>query len=249
MTGPDRDIFPIPSPGRFRHEFLLRKPPFWLASLVVIVFLGAFIPLALIARSRATTSEKPRVHLMMDMANQPRYSTQQPSTVFADGRAMRAPVPGTVARGMLADNDHYDRGFELVKAGEGEWQISYFNGLPANVKLDSRMLTRGQTVFNIYCSACHGRDGYGHGAVNERALEKQEPKWVPAANLHTDEIRSRVDGHIYNTIRNGIRTMPGYGSQIDVKDRWAVVAYVRALQRSQNATLDDVPSDQRDKIK
>lgn len=249
MSGYERDSLPIPTPGRLQRELLLRKPPFWMVSGLIILVAASLVPLALIMLARSSTSTKPRVHIFQDMDNQPRYSTQQPSPVFADGRAMRPPVSGTVARGMLGGNDHFDRGFELLKAGDNDWQINYLNGLPAQVVLDARILRRGQTLYNTYCYPCHGLDGYGNGPINARALEKQEPKWVPAANLHGDEIRSRPDGHIYNTIRNGIRTMPGYAAQIDTKDRWAVVAYVRALQRSQNATLDDVPSDQRDKLK
>lgn len=252
MSGPEKDTFLIPTPGRLRKDFLLSgKTPFWIISTVLIIGSAAVTSLTLIARSRAVTSDKPRVHLVLDMAIQPKYSTQQPSSVFVDGRSMRPPVPGTVARGMLGADDHFERGFELVKAGETEWQVNYFNGFPRNVPVDERTLTRGKKMFDIYCAPCHGLDGYGHGPVNERATRpgKEEPKWIPAANLHTDEIRSRADGHIYNTIHNGIRSMPAYGPQIETKDRWAIVAYVRALQRSQNATLDDVPTEARGNLK
>jgi mono/diheme cytochrome c family protein len=103
---------------------------------------------------------------------------------------------------------------------------------------------RGQQRFNIYCAVCHGTDGYGNGPVNNRAVQRQEQKWVPAANLHSDVVRSRPDGHIFNTITNGIRNMAGYGSQIPVQDRWAIVAYLRALQLSQHAPASAVPAEQ-----
>ena len=104
--------------------------------------------------------------------------------------------------------------------------------------------TSGQQMYSNYCAPCHGLDGYGHGPINERAQElqvKSEAQWSPAADLHGDTIRGRADGHLYNTINNGIRNMPGYGAQIPVADRWAIVAYLRALQLSQHAPADSVP--------
>ena len=85
-------------------------------------------------------------------------------------------------------------------------------------------------------------------AVNARAVEKQEPKWVPAANLHSDVVRGRPDGHLFNTITNGIRTMPAYGPQIPAADRWAIVAYVRALQLSRHAKASVLTADERAKL-
>ena len=83
----------------------------------------------------------------------------------------------------------------------------------------------------------------------ERAVERQGPKWVPAANLHSDIVRSRPYGHLFNTVTNGIRNMPGYGSQIPIQDRWAIVAYLRALQLSQHAPASAVPTDKIDSMR
>lgn len=85
--------------------------------------------------------------------------------------------------------------------------------------------------------------------VSQRADQLQEGTWTPPTSFHTDLVRARSEGHLYNTISNGIRNMPSYGSQIPVDDRWAIVAYVRALQRSQNATIDDVPADLRAQLR
>jgi mono/diheme cytochrome c family protein len=127
--------------------------------------------------------------------------------------------------------------------------VQFFDSLPSQVKLSPELLKRGQERFNIYCAVCHGLDGYGNGAVNARAVEKQEPKWVPAANLHSDTVRSRPDGHLFNTVTNGIRNMAGYGSQISTEDRWAIVAYLRALQLSQHAPATALPKEKLDSMK
>ena len=85
--------------------------------------------------------------------------------------------------------------------------------------------------------------------MNQRAIERQEPRWVPAANLHSDLVRSRSYGHLFNTVTNGIRNMPGYGSQSSTQDRWAIVAYLRALQLSQHAPASAVPADKIDSMR
>ncbi|MCC7146286.1 MAG: cytochrome c [Phycisphaeraceae bacterium] len=228
--------------------------PFWMISAGLIAVALSWIPLALIARARTSLSDKPRIQLMQDMGVQPRYGPQAGSAVFADGRAMRLPVAGTVARGRVEDDDHFDRGYALAADPQtGATEVVYFQGLPARLTADrpgvERLLARGQTLYNIYCAPCHGVDGYGHGPVNERALELEEPTWVPAASLHTEQTRGRADGYLYNAIRNGVRTMPSYGSQIETADRWAIVAYLRALQKSQHAGMDDVPPQARETLR
>jgi mono/diheme cytochrome c family protein len=102
---------------------------------------------------------------------------------------------------------------------------------------------------DIYCSPCHGLAGYGDGMVAKRAEELQEGTWTPPSSMHSDLIRVRPAGQLFNTITNGIRNMPAYGQQISVEDRWAIVAYVRALQRSQAATVEDVPRDLRTSLR
>lgn len=250
MSGPSRERLPIPTPARLKRELRLPRVPFLLIAVAIIALAVSWVPLVFLLRARVVPSDKPRVHIIQDMDNQPRYSTQQPSAVFVDGRAMRPPVPGTVARGHLALDDHYERGFAMVRdSATNAWKVDYFQGLPAQVSVDARLLQRGRQMFNIYCATCHGQDGYGNGPINQRAQDKQEPKWVPPSNLHSEDIRQRSEGHLYNTIRNGIRNMPGYAAQIDTPDRWAIVAYVRALQQSQHAKIDDIPTDQRDKLR
>jgi mono/diheme cytochrome c family protein len=218
------------------------KVPFPFVSLGIISVFASWIPLVYFARARATLSKEPRVAIFQDMGVQPKYREQQSSEIFADGRADRPQIVGTVARGRLEADDHYYRGFTMESTGSTTQPFTpkFFEDFPPQVKVDAKLLARGQERFNIYCSVCHGLDGYGHGAINERAQElmQQDPphatNWVPAANLTADPAKSRPVGHLYNTINVGIRNMPGYGPQIPVEDRWAIVAYVRALQLAQD---------------
>jgi mono/diheme cytochrome c family protein len=226
---PDKSLPPVTYAPRSPR---LRRPPFWMTSIIVIFVVASWVPLVLIARARVTPSTEPRVSFVQDMGSQPKYREQQASDVFADGRADRLPVPGTVARGHLMEDDNLYRGF--TRAGQGQ-PAKFVDGFPQQVKVTQAFVERGRERFNIYCAPCHGQDGVGAGPVHVRATELQESKWVPPANLHTDVVRGRANGHLYNTITVGIRNMPGYGQQINVSDRWAIVAYVRALQVSQNA--------------
>ncbi|MFG0288519.1 MAG: quinol:electron acceptor oxidoreductase subunit ActD [Rhodopirellula sp. JB044] len=116
--------------------------------------------------------------------------------------------------------------------------------------IDQAVLERGQQQFNVYCSVCHGMNGRGNGLVNQRAQRILATTWTPPSNLHDETLYQDAypDGKLFSTISNGIRKMPGYASQIRAKDRWAIVSYVRALQASQNASLEDVPAAQRKAI-
>ncbi len=207
--------------------------PRWLISIVVILVALSWIPIALALRARTVKTTKPRIHIIQDMDNQPKVKAQSRLMLFADRRGMRPLVPGTVARGSVIG----DPALELGKSENGEW----IEAMPVTVTMP--LLERGRQRFGIYCSPCHGLAGYGDGMVAKRADQLQEGTWTPPTSLHTELVRSRSDGHLFNTIANGIRNMPSYGSQIPVEDRWAIVAYVRALQRSQNATIDDFPAD------
>ena len=109
----------------------------------------------------------------------------------------------------------------------------------------SSLLERGQERYEIFCAPCHGLAGYGDGMVAKTADGLQEGTWTPPSSFHTDLVRERPVGHLFNTVTHGIRNMPAHGPQIPVEDRWAVVAYVKALQRSQHATVDDVPEAER----
>ncbi len=165
-----------------------------------------------------------------DMDRQQKYKAQtlyRGKGLFADDRSNRMPVPGTVAVGHLKDDDASFRG---IVGGQ------YIGKLP--VKIDAALLKTGQTRFNTYCSPCHDRTGSGQGIVPKRTL------WLPT-NLHEDRIVAMPDGEIFDVISNGRRTMHGYRYQILEADRWAIVAYVRALQRSDRGTVEDVPAELR----
>ena len=205
---------------------------------IIIVAVLALIPPVMIALARAQKSTKPRIHLIQDMDNQARFKAQSLNPLFADTRAMRPAVPGTVARGMLNEDAHFHEG----KVGD-EWASIF------PIPVDAALMRRGRERFDIYCTPCHGYEGSGNGIVNVRADKLMEGTWIPPTSLHVDQVRSQEHGKIYNTIANGIRKMPAYGDQIAPHDRWAVVAYVRALQRSQNAKLEDVPQDVRASLK
>ena len=214
-------------------------PPFWLTSLLLVGACLSILLIAMLLNSRTSTSPLPRVHFIQDMDNQVKAKTQHASEVFADGREIRPRIPGTVSFGQFMDDDHLWHGFtQKWDAAKNDWTVNFDSDIP--IKVDDALLRTGQKKFNTYCMPCHGFDGQGNGPINQRAQELQaNPQlglgmsWVPPSNL-TDETRSaRPGGHIFNTITNGIRNMSGYGSQIpDPHDRWAVVAYVRALQLS-----------------
>lgn len=212
--------------------------PTWILYLLITLATLALLPIAWIARVRNIPSETPRLHLIQDMDNQGRYKAQQGNPIFKDGRAMRKPVAGTVARGELRADSALYRG--LTDTG-------YVNQFPMAVT--SEVMDRGQRQFDIFCSPCHGLSGYGDGMVNKRAEALQQGAWIPPASLHDAPYTERELGHYFNTITNGIRNMPAYGSQIDVEDRWAIVAYMKALQLSQNAPLEDIPAAQRSTIR
>lgn len=232
----DDDLPPgVPPVTYAPREPRLRRPPFPAIAIAIVAVVGSWVPLVLFARGRVSKSEHPRVQLAQDMGTQPKYREQQTSELFVDGRADRPHVVGTVARGKAFDDDHLYRGYTMTEAGGqgGKPQVKFFDDFPSQVKVDEALMHRGRERYTIYCSACHGHDGYGKGMVSTRADEIGMP--INAASFHTDVVRGRPNGHIFNTITNGIRNMPAYAAQIPVEDRWAIVAYVRALELSQNA--------------
>ena len=194
----------------------------------------ALIPPVVFARMRATPSPNRPIHIFWDMDFQPKFKTQVANPLFADGRAMRPPVAGTVARGEAYADSHMYEGVV-----DGQWATA----LPQGMSMDVATLERGHQRFDIYCSACHGYAGFGDGAVNRRAMELvanaagpvNGTQWVAAKSLHDDTTRHQPVGQLFNTITHGIRNMAGYGSQIPTEDRWAIAAYVKALQLSQDA--------------
>jgi mono/diheme cytochrome c family protein len=197
----------------------------------------ALLPAAMISRARTSKSPTPRINLIPDMDYQPKYLPQSENRLFADGRAMRPRMEGTIARGQLQEDDHLHRG-----------RIGDQGAASIPLPVTKAVMERGRERFDIHCAVCHGAAGFGDGMVAKRADELAQlgkASWTPPTSLHEEIVRQRPDGHIFNTITNGIRNMPAYGSQVSVEDRWAIVAYVRALQRSQNASVADVPEDVR----
>jgi mono/diheme cytochrome c family protein len=207
---------------------------------VGVLVLLSLLPPLLIARYRAVPKSEPRIHPILDMDQQPKYLPQAASPLFADGRAMRPPVPGTVAQGRLDADEHLYRG----RSG-GQWATTF--PIPVNMA----MMDRGRERFNIYCAVCHGLlgDGGASSVVSARAIRREDKGWVPPLSLHVPNVRGQAAGEIFNTITNGIRTMPAYASQIPEADRWAIILYVRALQRSQNADVKDVPAELRPQLR
>ena len=214
------------------------RVPRWLVYATAVLVVLSWVPIALIMRARNVSSDTPRIHIIQDMDNQAKVKPQQRNPMFADRRGMRPPVTGTVARGGLALEDALERGLR-----DADDVTSWVESIP--VPITMQVMRRGQERYDVFCSPCHGLAGHGDGMVSKRAEDLQEGTWTPPSSLHSDLIRSRPVGQLYNTITNGIRNMPAYGPQISVADRWAIVAYVRALQRSQAATVDDVPNELR----
>ncbi len=380
-----------------------KKIPSFLLIAIAVVIAFSMIPALVVARMRVTKSSSPRFHIFPDMDFSPAKDAQQISTLFADGRAMRPDVPGTVSRGGLDWDVDFQTGIDMEKlaqvdaprarqlvammqsdtevveadgevageeeavkevveetteevqadepstdepsadepaseepaAEEPEAEMTEEAEAPAEeepaaeetesteetpaeeepaeeepaeeemtaeetpaeeaaaeepvaeakteepeaeaskpeaptalapasgptvdttpwltdnpLAIDAAVLERGQQQFNIYCSVCHGMNGRGNGLVNQRAQRILATTWTPPSNLHDATLYQDVypDGKLFGTISNGVRKMPGYAAQIRAKDRWAIVSYVRALQASQNASLDEVPASQREAI-
>lgn len=177
--------------------------------------------------------DKPPIQVFPDMDKQPKYKAQAASPYFADGRTSRKPPTGTVARGAL----HED---EAVFTGKQNGQEVAVIPVP----IDEALMLRGQERFNINCAPCHSRVGDGQGIVRLRGANQLLP-----ANLTEQRLLSVTDGYLFNVITNGKNTMQALGQNIPAADRWAIVAYVRALQRAHNAKLEDVPADQRASVK
>jgi mono/diheme cytochrome c family protein len=209
--------------------------------LPTILFLAltlAALPFAVVFKARATHSRLPRVHPIQGMDNQGRFKSQQVNPLFADARAERPPVAGTIARGRLPSEDGARLGIH-----DGAWVEAF------PVPVTDTLVRRGQERYGIYCSPCHGLAGFGDGMVAVRADRLQEGTWVPPTSLHDATVLARPVGHLYNSITNGIRTMPSYAPQIGEGDRWAVVAYVRALQLSQRAPVTLLTAEERARLR
>ncbi len=167
---------------------------------------------------------------LQKMGTQPRYEPLAPSDLFPDGQSARPPVPGALARGHTQDDP-------LLFTGKvGNQDATVF---PFPITRD--VLARGQERYNIYCAPCHGQTGGGSGMIVQRGF-------TAPPTFHKDRLRNAPVGHLFDVMTNGFGAMPSYATQIPVADRWAIIAYIRALQLSQHATIDDVPPDQRNNL-
>ena len=189
----------------------------------------------------AATLRLPRVVLLclavgvaigcrQDMHVQPRYEPLGKSDFFSDGRAARPPVPGTIARGHLRIDEH-------LYAGKN-------NGVPVDAfpfPITRKDLERGQERYNIYCAPCHDQTGSGRGMIVQRGFP--EPP-----SYHLDRLRNAPVGHFFDVMTNGYGTMYSYADRVSPEDRWRIAAYIRALQLSARATIDDVPEKERSKL-
>lgn len=184
----------------------------------------AMVASAVLVSCRGQEMADPPVHLNPNMDSQPRYDPQSTSKFYEDRRTMRTPVDGTVSRGNLNDDEVFTQGCD-----DGRYVLK------GPVSLTAPTLARGQERYDIFCAPCHDKTGYGEGLVIKRGYPKP-------INFHEEYARKMPDGQVYAAITNGVRNMPGYAAQIPVADRWAIVAYMRALQFSQAATVEDVPA-------
>ena len=155
-----------------------------------------------------------------NMETQPKYSEYEPAPLFRDGRVLQAPVAGTLARGDLA---------RAAQAAQ-------------KPPLSAELLARGQQEFDVFCSPCHGRVGDGNGIIVQRGMPRPR-------SFHEDRLRQAPDQHFLDAITAGYGAMYSYAARVQPRDRWAIIAYVRALQLSQHATLDDMPAAERERLR
>ncbi len=175
----------------------------------------------------------------LDMWRQPKLKGQQESGFFADQSAMRLPVAGTMAHGHYVESEALATGFET--APNGRKKLVAVIPIPVT----EAVLKRGQDRFNIFCTPCHGKVGDGLGMIAQRGFALRRPP----GNYHTDRLRKMPVGHFYDVITNGYGAMFSYASRIqDMKDRWAIVAYIRVLQESQHASVNDLSAEERAKL-
>lgn len=170
-------------------------------------------------------SHEPPIHPNPNMDNQKRYNPQSENLFFKDHRAMRIAPSGTISRGNLKEDTYFYTGM-----------INNQHGDKLPMPLTRELLERGQSRFNIYCSVCHGAAGFGDSIMVTKGL-------IPPPSYHDPRLLGSPIGHFFHVMTNGIRTMPSYSAQIPAQDRWAIAAYIRALQWSQLGELEQIPED------
>ena len=203
---------------------------------VYLVTLFVCVLLVSILGFRGTTFTSPPLDVFPEwafpsMEHQPKLRPQSASAFFADGRASRPRIPGTVARGRRDDD-------ALLVTGKEDARLTEV--FPAPVT--KAVLDRGHQRFDVYCSPCHDRAGTGRGMIVMRGYKAP-------TSFHDERVRTMPPGYFFDVITNGFGVMPPYAAQIPIEDRWAIAAYIRVLQMSQNSTMADVPADKRAQIR
>lgn len=190
---------------------------------------------SLLVGCHGQTSSDPPIIPIRNMVDQTSYGPQSPNTFYPDGRATREPVAGTVAKGEEQTNTRLYAGVEPNSTQQNPIWVKKFP-----IVLTNELLARGQDRYNIYCAPCHGNAADNDGLATVRANGSIRP-----AQLHDQEKINLPVGKIYDAVTHGVNNwnMPGFATQMSVQDRWAVVAYVRALQLSRHGTLEDVPNE------
>jgi len=194
-----------------------------------ILITGFVIALLILSGCRGQISQEPPIHLNPNMDAQAKFKAYGENDFYADGRSMRPLPEGTVPRGHLNEDKGY---YDGVVNGK-----YVANPLP----MSSELMQRGRERYDIYCSMCHGKTGLGGGMVIQRGF-------ILPPSYADERILNLKDGELYSVIKDGVRNMPGYALQIPTEDRWAIVAYIRALQRAQTASIDDVPDDKKGEL-
>ena len=210
-------------------------------------FLIGFLLLCLVVVSiagfRGGTSRRPPIELFPDMDRQPKLRPQTHNSLFADQFSSRLPVEGTVPRSnptALEGKEIYPFEDNPLNTGRVPGTTNFVETIPLPVT--EQLLTRGQERYAINCSPCHGVSGDGKGITSKYNM-------IAMANFHDARLVKMPDGEIFNTITYGKNLMGGYGPNVTIPDRWAIVAYVRALERSRLASLEDVPEAQRSSLR
>jgi mono/diheme cytochrome c family protein len=199
----------------------------------LFIFALCVIMVMAIAGKRGSISRREPIEIFPDMNRQPKLRPQNVDTFFDDAKSSRMPIPGTIARG-----DRYE---DLpVNTGRIPGTTNFVDVIP--VEITAKLMARGQQRFNINCSPCHGAQADGNGITKKYGM-------AVVANLHDKRIVELKDGEIFNTITYGKGLMGPYGPNVTVEDRWAVIAYLRALQLSKLGTVDDVPEQMRSTLK
>jgi len=252
-----------------------KQMPKWILAFIVASTAFALVPFAIAAKARSSHSSEPHIHIFPDMDFQPKYKSDTAMDLFADGRANRGEITGTIARGWLEADTLFYNGLQQSEKGDTcaditsatcQWTTGFPTQYPDSpgvtpdlrgkpFVVDGKLVNRGQQRFNIYCSPCHGYDGHGQGMIPER-VKLTGGVWLARNLVEAPDAAGKggvavqmANGQMFNTISNGFQTMMGYAGQIPAADRWAIIAYVRALQRAQNASSDDVPARLRGSIR